>query len=199
MTTGDGPSPIYRPSVERQRLLEDYIREKVASVLKLSSSKLDTEQSLSSLGLDSLLAMELKNWIEEELGVQVPITIFLQEPSIAQFSAQLLDQLVITASTPSIPLIPSETQVDGHVDIGDGDGLNRQAAEQLLADLDQLSDEEVDSLLSQISQEEDGLTAATNGDGINQQAAEQLLAQLDQLSDEEVELLLSQMSQKEPD
>ncbi len=218
-----GPSPIYRPSVERQRLLEDYIREKVASVLKLSSSKLDTEQSLSSLGLDSLLAMELKNWIEEELGVQVPITIFLQEPSIAQFSAQLLDQLVITASTPSIPLIPSETQVDGHVNIGDGDGLNRQAAEQLLADLDQLSDEEVDALLGQISQE-DGWTASTdatsaliqagneaaassfaqptckeNGDDINQRTAEQLLAQLDQLSDEEVDSLLSQMSQKEPD
>jgi acyl carrier protein len=193
-----GPSPIYRPSVERQRLLEDYIREKVASVLKLSSSKLDTEQSLSSLGLDSLLAMELKNWIEEELGVQVPITIFLQEPSIAQFSAQLLDQLVITASTPSIPLIPSETQVDGHVDIGDGDGLNRQTAEQLLADLDQLSDEEVDALLSQISQE-NGWTDTTNGDDINQRTAEQLLADLDQLSDEEVDSLLSQMSQKEPD
>ncbi|MFL5658358.1 MAG: AMP-binding protein [Ktedonobacteraceae bacterium] len=184
--------------VERQHLLEDYIREKVASVLKLSSSKLDTEQSLSSLGLDSLLAMELKNWIEEELGVQVPITIFLQEPSIAQFSAQLLDQLVITASTPSIPLIPSETQVDGHVNISDGDGLNRQAAEQLLADLDQLSDEEVDALLSQISQE-DGWTDATNGDDISQRTAEQLLADLDQLSDEEVDSLLSQMSQKEPD
>jgi acyl carrier protein len=187
---------------ERQRLLEDYIREKVATVLKLSPTRLDTEQSLSSLGLDSLMAMELKNWIEEELGVQVPITIFLQEPGIAQFSAQLLDQLVISASTPLIPLIPSGTQVDGLVKINNGDGLSRQAAEQLLADLDQLSDEEVDALLNQISQEEDDQadsTGASNGDGINQQAAEQLLAQLDQLSDEEVDSLLSQMSQKESD
>ena len=188
--------------VERQRLLEDHIREKVAMVLKVSPSRLDTEQSLSSLGLDSLMAMELKNWIEEELGVQVPITIFLQEPGIAQFSAQLLDQLVITASTPSIPLIPSDTQVDVRINPGNGNGLSRQTAEQLLAGLDQLSDEEVDSLLSQISQEEESWidsTGATNGDGINQQAAEQLLAQLDQLSDEEVDSLLSQMSQKEPD
>jgi len=187
---------------ERQHLLEDYIREKVATVLKLSPSRLDTEQSLSSLGLDSLMAMELKNWIEEELGVQVPITIFLQEPGIAQFSAQLLDQLVISASTPLIPLIPSGTQVDGRVKISNGDGLSRQAAEQLLADLDQLSDEEVDALLSQISQEENDQadsTDASNGDGINQQAAEQLLADLDQLSDEEVDSLLSQMSQKESD
>ena len=91
--------------------------------------------------------------------------------------------------------------MDGHVNISDGDGLNRQAAEQLLADLDQLSDEEVDALLSQISQE-NGWTAstdATNGDDINQRTTEQLLADLDQLSDEEVDSLLSQMSQKEPD
>jgi len=72
----------------------------------------------------------------------------------------------------------------------------------LLADHDQLSDEEVDALLSQISQEENDQadsTDASNGDGINQQAAEQLLADLDQLSDEEVDSLLSQMSQKESD
>jgi hypothetical protein len=53
-----------------------------------------------------------------------------------------------------IPLIPSDAQVDVPVSTGNGDGLSRQAAEQLLADLDQLSDEEVDSLLSEISQKE---------------------------------------------
>lgn len=197
--------------VERQCLLEDYIREKVAAALKLPPSSLDTQQSLSSLGLDSLMAMELKNWIEEELSVEVPITLFLQESGIAQFSTQLLDQLVISASTPFrkavtqarfplIPLIPS--QVDGRVKISNGDGLSQQTAEQLLAGLDQLSDEEVDSLLSQMSQEEGeqaDATGTSNGDGINQQTAEQLLAQLDQLSDEEVDSLLGQMSQKESD
>ena len=39
-------------------------------------------------------------------------------------------------------------------DASNGDGINQQTAEQLLADLDQLSDEEVDSLLSQMSQKE---------------------------------------------
>jgi acyl carrier protein len=187
---------------ERQRLLEDYIREKVASVLKVSPSSLDTEQSLSGLGFDSLMAMELKNWIEEELGVQVPITIFLQEPGIAEFSTQLLDQLAISASTPLIPFISSDVQEDGRVNTGNGEGLSPQAAEQLLAELDQLSDEEVDALLGQFSQEENSQavsTEASNGNGINQQTAKQLLAQLDQLSDEEVDALLSQMSQKESD
>jgi len=154
--------------VERQRLLEKYILNKIAMALKISPSRLNTQQPLNSLGLDSLTAVELKNWIEEELNVQVPITIFLQEPSIAEFSTQLLDQLT-----------------EGHI--------NQQDAEQLLERIDQLSDEEVDALLSQISQQRD----SQDNDGISQQDAGQLLAGLDQLSDGEVDALLSQMLEKE--
>lgn len=150
---------------ERQRLLENYILGKIATALKISPSRLNAQQPLNSLGLDSLTAVELKNWIEEELNVQVPITIFLQEPSIAEFSTQLLDQL-------------TEGQI------------NQQDAEQLLERLDQLSDEEVDALLRQISQQ-------GGDDGISQQDAGRLLAELDQLSDGEVDTLLSQMLEKE--
>ncbi len=154
--------------LERQRLLENYILSKIATALKISPSRLNAQQPLNSLGLDSLTAVELKNWIEEELNVQIPITIFLQEPSIAEFSAQLLDQLT-------------------------EDRISQQDAEQLLERLDQLSDEEVDTLLSQISQQGDG----QGNDGISQQDAGRLLTGLDQLSDEEVDALLSQMLEKE--
>lgn len=138
---------------KRQRLLEDYICEKIASTLRIPLSRLNYEQPLNSLGLDSLTAFELKNWIEEELKVDVPITAFLQEPSIAQFSAQLLEQLVTTttASSLSPPLTATQSASgaeDGHIDATSE--INRHDANQLLARLDQLSDEEVESLLSQM-------------------------------------------------
>jgi acyl-CoA synthetase (AMP-forming)/AMP-acid ligase II/acyl carrier protein len=138
---------------KRQRLLEDYICEKIASTLKLPLSRLDYEQPLNSLGLDSLTAFELKNWIEEELKVDVPITAFLQEPSIAQFSAQLLEQLVTTTTASSLSPLLTSTQSaskpeDGHIDATNV--INQHNAGQLLARLDQLSDEEVESLLSQM-------------------------------------------------
>ena len=138
---------------KRQRLLEDYICEKIASTLKLPLSRLNYEQPLNSLGLDSLTAFELKTWIEEELKVDVPITAFLQEPSIAQFSAQLLEQLVTTttASSLSTPLTAKQSasgEEDGHIDATSE--TNRYDAKQLLARLDQLSDEEVESLLSEM-------------------------------------------------
>ncbi|MFQ5794194.1 MAG: type I polyketide synthase [Candidatus Bipolaricaulia bacterium] len=122
---------------ERQQLLQPYLRDQVARVLGLSASKLDVQQPLNNLGLDSLMAVELKNRIEIDLGVVVPVVNFLQGFSIVQFTKQMLDQLTAVASTPSAPLV------------GRGD------AEQLLAQLDQLSDEEVDSLLSDVLAEEE--------------------------------------------
>ena len=47
----------------RHRLLRSYLSEQVARVLGLSASRLDVEQPLSNLGLDSLMAVELKNRI----------------------------------------------------------------------------------------------------------------------------------------
>jgi len=138
--------------VKRQRLLENYICEKVAQVHNLPSSVLDAQQPLNSLGLDSLTAMELKNLIEVELKVQVPITMFLQEPSIAQFSAQLLDQLM-TSEHLLFPLLTAglnhNSPLDGQID--SANGISASGAERLLTQLDQLSDQEVDSLLSQLS------------------------------------------------
>lgn len=182
---------------ERQRLLEKHIIEKVARVLKISPSRLDVQHPLNGLGLDSLMAMELKTWIEEELRVEVPITIFLQEPTIAQFSTQLLEQLVSSTTSQRMPALHPEPlsagKENGQADAGNE--ISQHEAEQLLAQLNQLSDEEVNSLLDQLSdqlsKEENGWASTSNQ--ISQHEAEQLLSQLDQLSNEDVDLLLSQM------
>ena len=191
---------------KRQQLLENYICEKIAKAHNLPPSVLNAHLPLNSLGLDSLTAMELKNTIEAELKVEVPITIFLQEPSIAQFSTQLLDQL--TASAPGVlPLLTVGLDHNAPLD-SQTNGISVQDAERLLANLDQLSDQEVDSLLSQLSgiEEQNGVGVISEADGAMTQSsastfvpatAEQLLAQLDQLSDQEVEILLSQMIQEE--
>jgi hypothetical protein len=68
-------------------------------------------------------------------------------------------------------------------------------AEQLLTQLDQLSDTEVDALLQQML-EEDGEQNGTLQE-LHTQDPEQLLAYLDQLSDDSIDSLLSQMVQKE--
>ena len=117
----------------------------MARVLGLSPSKLDLQQPLSHLGLDSLMAVELKNRIAVDLKVNVPVAKFLQGFSVDQAVTQVLDQLACEDANSTTPLAPAVVQLEG-----------RRNAERLLANLDQLSDEQVGSLLTDmLGQEKD--------------------------------------------
>jgi phthiocerol/phenolphthiocerol synthesis type-I polyketide synthase D len=131
---------------ERRQLLQSYLTEQVARVLGLSPSKLDLEQPLSSLGLDSLMAVELKNRIAVDLGVNVPVVKFLQGFSVDQAVAQIHDQLADESNNSKAPLTPAI--------VGQEERIELESAEQLLENLDQLSDEKVDSLLTDMLADE---------------------------------------------
>ena len=134
---------------QRPQLLLAYLGEQVARVLGLSASKLDLHQPLSNLGLDSLMAVELKNRIALDLGVNLPMVKFLQGPSVEQAAAQLLDQLTAEVSDAPAALARASTQRQA-------EQQNGADNEHLLATLDQLSDEEVNSLLTDIMALEEG-------------------------------------------
>ncbi len=133
---------------QRPRLLQSYLAEQVARVLGVSASRLDLQQPLSNLGLDSLMAVELKNRIAVDLGVNMPMVKFLQGPSVEQAAAQVLDQLTAEVSNGSTAPVPAATQLH---DVHKNGNFN----EQLRTNLEQLSDEEVNSLLTDMLAKED--------------------------------------------
>jgi acyl transferase domain-containing protein/acyl carrier protein len=71
---------------ERDQLVRDYLRREAARVLGLAADRLDTSLPLSSLGFDSLMAVQLKNRVESDLGVVIPMVQFLQGPSVDQLT-----------------------------------------------------------------------------------------------------------------
>jgi myxalamid-type polyketide synthase MxaE and MxaD len=133
---------------QRQQLLQSYLGEQVARVLGLGPSRLDLEQPLIHLGLDSLMTVELKSRIAVDLKVNVPVAKFLQGFSVGQLVTEVLDQLAAEAANPLTPLAPAVVQPEEQRD-----------ADRLLASLDQLSDEQVGSLLTEmLGEEKDGST-----------------------------------------
>lgn len=80
--------------VERRQMLESYLLECLASSLQLPINELNSEQSLATL-LDSLMAIVLRNRIETDLQVRVPMEKFFGESTIAQLAEFLLNQLVL--------------------------------------------------------------------------------------------------------
>src|SRR5439155_433041 len=80
------------------------LREQAARVLRLPAASLDAEVPLNHLGIDSLMAIELKNRIEADLGVSVPMVKFLEGPSVRDLAGFLADRLApaeLTAAPPS--------------------------------------------------------------------------------------------------
>ncbi|MBH8561822.1 AMP-binding protein [Nostoc sp. CENA67] len=70
--------------------LTSYLQELIAQALKIPVSKVQTQQPLTALGIDSLIAFDLKNQIEVDFGVDVSINELLQDASIEQLTKQIL-------------------------------------------------------------------------------------------------------------
>jgi acyl transferase domain-containing protein/acyl carrier protein len=75
----------------RARTVQTYLHAEAARVLGFVPARLDPTAPLSSFGFDSLMAVQLKNRIEADLGLVVPMIQFLQGPSVEQLVPLLLD------------------------------------------------------------------------------------------------------------
>ncbi|HEX8145175.1 MAG TPA: beta-ketoacyl synthase N-terminal-like domain-containing protein [Pyrinomonadaceae bacterium] len=136
------------PAEQRQSLLVSELREQVAMVLKLSASRINPELPLIHLGIDSIMAIELKNRIESNFGIALPIVTFLQGPSIDSIAAQMLDQLAGagTSAGSSMKPVDAKQGEDNHEE-SLTEEVNRVESEALLTDLAYLADEKPGSTL----------------------------------------------------
>ncbi|WP_223278358.1 SDR family NAD(P)-dependent oxidoreductase [Nostoc sp. 'Peltigera membranacea cyanobiont' 232] len=84
---------MYTTAAERTLLLETCITELVAKILGFPASKLDIAESVTKLGLDSLMAIELRSRLNNETGVNLPVMKIMQGPSISQLAEFVLEEL----------------------------------------------------------------------------------------------------------
>lgn len=83
---------------KRNEILQSYIQENVSIVLGVPPSRLGLRKSLMNLGLDSLMALELKNRVEANLLLELPVARLLKGPSISELANDLLEIMMATCS-----------------------------------------------------------------------------------------------------
>jgi acyl carrier protein len=128
---------------ERQRQLESYLREHAAGKLGLAASQLDIESPLHQLGVDSLVAVELRAQIERDLGIVVPVVRLLDGPSVTGLAGWLVEQL-----SPADPE-PAPVVTDDAPAVNGDNGTDPQWMD-VLGRLPDISDDDVDALLRDV-------------------------------------------------
>jgi acyl transferase domain-containing protein/acyl-CoA synthetase (AMP-forming)/AMP-acid ligase II/acyl carrier protein len=125
------------PAAERRERLVAHVQSQTAIVLGLKPGDLpDPEQGFFEMGLDSLMAIELKNRLAGTVGRTLPATIAFQHPTVAALAQHLLDEVL------HLPDCDQEEDLAGAEDL-DGsseDELLAMLAEEL-SQLDERSNE----------------------------------------------------------
>ena len=81
------------PLARRHALLLAHVQKSLAQVMALDAPELDPEESMSNLGLDSLMALELQHSLEESFGTKLPLELLMGMPSLNEFVTRLSDIL----------------------------------------------------------------------------------------------------------
>jgi myxalamid-type polyketide synthase MxaF len=106
--------------------------QEIAQVLRLPLDQIDAKTPLPTLGLDSLMALELRNRLELSLGVTLSATLIWGYPTVAALAPFLAEKLSIelnvTSAAPAAaePASPSALQAL--------DELSEESAAELLAE-----------------------------------------------------------------
>ncbi len=92
------------PPERRAALIETWLHDQVARVLRLPRARLDPERPLTALGMDSLMGLELKHRLKRELALDLPMTRLLRDMTVAR-----LAELAALRAAPDEPPPPQDT------------------------------------------------------------------------------------------
>ncbi|MDC0708571.1 beta-ketoacyl synthase N-terminal-like domain-containing protein [Stigmatella sp. ncwal1] len=93
---------ISDPQVRRAHL-DELLRTQLAAVLGMEASRLHAQTQLHGLGLDSLMALELRKRIEQALGVRLSAALLLAGGALAKLVDHLVELWEGSEGSPAVP------------------------------------------------------------------------------------------------
>ncbi|WP_338866151.1 type I polyketide synthase [Myxococcus stipitatus] len=123
------------PPAGRLDILEGQLREQLGRVLRIPAARIDRHAPFKSIGVDSLMSLELRNRIEASIGLKLSAALLFTYTHTASLAEHLLERLGLSSS-PDVTAAPAEPPQVGEL----------QRIEQ---ELDQLSEDELAARLAE--------------------------------------------------
>ena len=82
------------PVQQRRKLLTDYLRDAVAEVTRVDAAEIREDAGFFDLGMDSLMAVELRRRIEQGVGKEIPVTLVMDHPRLSDAAGYLLGEVL---------------------------------------------------------------------------------------------------------
>lgn len=89
------------PAQQRKKLVVDYLRDIVAEVTRIDAAEIRDEAGFFDLGMDSLMAVELRRRVEQSVGKQLPATLAMDYPRLVDVADYLLDDILGLSAQPA--------------------------------------------------------------------------------------------------
>ncbi|MFP2899908.1 acyl carrier protein [Corallococcus sp. 4LFB] len=77
------------PERERATKLRSLVHAEVARILKFDAARLDPKGGFFQMGMDSVMAGQLRNRLEQQLGRKFAVTVIFENPTVERLSRQL--------------------------------------------------------------------------------------------------------------
>jgi len=89
---------------KRLSLVSNHVRQQAALILGLDSPQtLNLQQPLQEMGLDSLMAVELRNKLGSTVGQILPATLLFEYPTVKELADYLLNEVLVLETAVSAP------------------------------------------------------------------------------------------------
>ena len=115
---------------DRRQLLSDRIRNQIARIMGMDAADIDTKTGFSDLGMDSLMAVELRNYLQTNLETAIAASLAFDYPTVEALTDYLLKEVL--------------------TDKASVEELEKQPVEEIAeseTNLDDISDEEAEAML----------------------------------------------------
>ncbi|MFJ1767169.1 beta-ketoacyl synthase N-terminal-like domain-containing protein [Amycolatopsis sp. NPDC088138] len=103
-STWDGMAALRAEKPEQARkAMTDHLAALVAGLMGFPQGEVDRHAPLTSLGLDSLMAMRARGAVERDFGLPLPVPLLLRGASLTEIAGHLAEQAGFGAGAPAEP------------------------------------------------------------------------------------------------